>query len=1139
MTGTDDVAWEKLRRIRTFAQLFQYFVDELGWPLDEAILDDEDLDEVTFEWDADELGIPAEQVARLERLRQLRPLTATQPWGIFFAEFTGHRLPITPLRRLLQALVTKKRATGDGTRRSWDLDDLLFIITTDSGDSIELHLLAFFESGEPTLEVRSLPWRPVESPTRYLQRLADELLPKLAWPDKDDETDLQHWREEWRAAFNLRPGEVIRSAARLAERMAETAADLRSQIAEALSDERGSGPFTSLLDEVRLQLVADVNDDRFADMCAQTLVYGVLSSRVTDPDSFGASPVLSVVPLATPFLAAFFEQVHDQAVDLDLEGSGLEQLVADLRTTNVEAILDQFGSTAKGGDPVIHFYEEFLKQYDRKMRADAGAFYTPQPVVSFMVRTVDQILRDRFGLELGIADSTPWSGVCQHLGIEVPDGIDPNRPFLSMVDPATGTGTFLVEWLRQARRSYLAAEPRGDWAGHLREHVLPSMHAFELMLGPYAIAHLKVALELHDEGVDGAAPNILLTDTLDHAAHQGQLATMKDPVAIEGEAAADLKMAERFTVVLGNPPYDREQKDSGDGGKRKGGVVRYGVPGVKALLDDVIDPMRAAGLGVHVKNLYNDYVYFWRWAAWQATELPRGPGVVAFITAASYLDGVSMGGLRSYLRGAFDELWIVDLGGEGRGAHMEENVFDIRTPVAVAFGILTGATPSTDCEVRYLRVAGDRAEKFAALAALDLEGSDSVVIQGRGVAPLTPRSGSDYHAWPEVTDLLPWSHSGCQVKRTWPIGESKALLKRRWRELVAATPRNRRPLLKETRDRTIDSTPSPLLGGAERLRAILRLDREDTPEGIERYGYRSLDRQWVIADNRVADFARPDLWAIAGRHQIFLTTLTSTKLGRGPALTVSPYVPDLHYFRGSYGAKDVMPLYRDRRGRVPNVPKGLLESLSGAFAREVNAEDLAAYLHGVLGTSAFTERFAAELVEGAGPVRVPITADAELFGRAVELGRDLLWWHTWGERYTPEGGAPLPSSSAAEISAVHGYPDRFKYHADRQSLTVGAGEFGPIAVEVWQFEVSGLKVLQSWLGYRMAVRKGKKSSPLDDIRPSRWTFTPELLELIAILEHTVEVTPTAAALLDEILSGELIAAADLPQPTDAERKPPK
>ena len=830
--------------------------------------------------------------------------------------------------------------------------------------------------------------------------------------------------------------------------------------------------------------------------------------------------------------------------------------------TEVEAILDQIGSTAKGGDPVIHFYEEFLKKYDPKVRADAGAFYTPQPAVEFIVRAVDEVLRSRFGLSMGIADPTSWQEVADRNDFDVPEGVDPDKPFVSMVDPATGTGTFLVEWLRKARQSFMEHAAPDEWPAHLRDQLLPSMHAFELMLAPYAIAHLKVALELHAAGAGDGTMQILLTDTLEHAARQGQLATMTDPVAQEGERAAELKANERFSVVLGNPPYDREQRSVGDSGRRKGGVVRYGAPGVAPLfdsdtafrraatgrasraatdpplLDAVTEPMKAAGRGGHLKNVYNDYVYFWCWAVWQATALPPGPGVVAFITASSYLDGVSMGGVRHLLRSAFDELWILDLGGEGRGALKEENIFDIQTPVAIAVGIRTSRERTAECEVRYLRIAGSRAEKLARLSRVSIAEIDEPV-PGKGLDRMTPQSESEYHDWPEITNLFPWSHSGCQLKRTWPIADSRSLIERRWRELLNCVPRRRDALLKQTRDRTTASNPLPLKERGPRLTPLKDLDRGEEAEGIERYGYRSLDRQWVIADHRLCDFPRPELWRAVGPRQVFLTTLTSTRLGQGPAMTATPYVPDLDHFRGSYGAKNVMPLQRSPSGEEPNISDGLLTVLSEQLGGETSAEDLFAYVYALAGTAAFSDRFNDELAEAAGPIHIPITVDPDLFRQAVTLGRDLLWWHTWGERFAPEDRSPLPEGHAEEVRPVEGMPEGFDYDPESQTLTIGTGAFAPISQEAWDFEVSGLRVLRSWLGYRMKNRKGRKSSPLDDIRPAHWTQTKELLLVLSIIEHTIVVTPNAAALLDQILKGPLIPAADLPTPIPANRKPPR
>ncbi len=1123
---------ETLRRIRTFVQFIDYLVEVQGWPNDLVdLLDDEDLSAITYDWDPGELGIPENQVPALNRFQQMRPITADQPWGVFFLEFAGSRLPRTQVRRLLRPLVHRKRASAGGSNPTWNLNDLLFVVITGSDDPVELHLLTFDGESPANTQFRTLSWSPALSPPRHLRRLNDELLPNLAWPV--DENDTQTWRQEWRKAFKLQPGQPITDAKRLAERMANTAQYLRNQISDTLNDEAGTGAFSELMEEIRTQLVSDVNADSFADMCAQTMVYGMLSSRVTNPEDFGSSPIFSTVPLANPFLEAFFDKVHDQIEAHELTGSDLPQLVADLRETNVEAILDQLGSTAKGGDPVIHFYEDFLNKYDRKKKLDAGAFYTPQPAVEFIVRAVDEVLKSHFHLEMGIADASTWWQVAERNGFEVPEGIDPAKPFVSMIDPATGTGTFLVEWLRRAKKSYTG----NDWPSHLKNHVLKSMHAFELMLAPYAIAHLKVALELHEYGAGNHDKQILLTDTLDHPHGETQFATMLHPVALEGQRAANLKEAERFTVVIGNPPYDREHKAIDDTNPRKGGVVRHGVPGIPALFEAIAEPMRQAGRGGRLNNTYNDYVYFWRWALWQSTELPMGPGVVAFITASSYVHRDSMGGLRHLIRDRFDELWIVDLGGEGYGALIEDNIFEIRTPVAIGVGVRIGYKQTQECKVRYLKISGTSTEKLQRLHNLSLIEVPNKV-SGQGLDRFTPLSNNEYFDWPDITDLFPWQHSGCQVKRTWPIAEDINLLELRWKALIEEQPAKRRLLLKETRDRNIEKRPQPLLDRIVALSPLSEVSIDDKPEGMEQYAYRSFDRQWVIADHRLCDFPRPALWRVRSPKQVYLTTLTSTELGQGPVFTSTPYVPDLHHF-SKRGAKDVIPLYCDTAATMSNITQGLLSALSRVLDIEVTAEDMLAYVYALGATPAFSNKFGERLAEAADPVHIPITRDPTLFAEALALGRDLLWQHTWGERFAPPGRQDLPAGgSTKEVRPVVGMPDNYNYDPVTQTLIVGDGAFAPVAPEVWDFEVSGLKVLKSWLGYRMRNRKGRKSSPLDYIRPTRWTQTPELLLVLSIIEHTIWVTPQAADLLDRILAAPLILAADLPSPTPAEREGP-
>ena len=1117
---------ERLRRIQSFGDLFAFLRDDLDWPITTG-----DLEEATFDWQPDELGIPLDRAPNLQRLRQLRPLTMDQPWGIFFVEFAGPRLPITPLRRLLQSLVLKKRASGDGTRRTWDLNDLLFIVTTDSGESIEFHFIAFFEVGGGPAEVRSLPWRPRFSPARHLRRLATELLPQLTWPDDASETS--EWRTKWRLAFKLRHGEPIASASRLAERMADTARDLKSLIQSLLADESGRGPFSYLMADVRKHLVANLDSNRFADMCAQTLVYGVLSSRVTDPEGFGASPSMASVPLSNTFLSAFFDQVHDAVVDIDAAGTSIEELVADLRATNVEAILDQFGSTAKGGDPVIHFYEEFLKSYDRQLRADSGAFYTPQPVVSFMVRGVHEVLRDRFSLPLGIADDASWASVAERGAFEIPDGVDPESSFVSMLDPATGTGTFLVEWLRQAAAFNKEPGSRDD-PDRLRR-LLGGIHAFELMLGPYAVAHLKVALELHDLGVGGFEPTILLTDTLDHLPPQQTFETMEAPLAVEGLLAAHLKRDRRFSVIIGNPPYDREQRQLDTGGTRrtKGGVVRHGVPGIRPLIDDILEPMREAGLAArHARSVYNDYVYFWRWAGWQAVERIPGPGVVCMITAASYLDGVSMGGLRSYLRSVFDELHVIDLGGEGRGAELDENVFEIRTPVAICFAIRTAGVKANPCRVHYARITGTRSEKFQKLGALSL--SDSHLfeeVRGEGLSPFVPRNADERRFLIPVIDLMPWTARGVQFSRTWPVGESPEVLEERWRALVAAKPSARDELLRRSRDAQSERRYRSFLGNGE-LRPIRELRTGSKPDSIERLAFRSFDRRWCIADRRVIDMPRPPLWAVRGPKQLFFSTLVQQRLTNGPHLVASVDVPDLNAFNNRGGL--VIPQWRDVLGSEPNLTEGLLEIWSTSLGEPLVPEDAFFYIYGCLGTAAASDVLG-DKVEDRGPV-VPLTTKQLDFRAMVELGRKLVWIHTWGEG--PAGGIEesLRKSVAHIKRPPSKYPETFDYISATQELRIGDGTIGSVPSEVWEFEISGLPVLASWLGYRMSERSGRTSSALDDIRPHEWIFTDELLGLVELLEQTIRLKPRAQALLEEILRGPLLSRDQLALSADDERQ---
>lgn len=270
----------------------------------------------------------------------------------------------------------------------------------------------------------------------------------------------------------------------------------------------------------------------------------------------------------------------------------------------------------------------------------------------------------------------------------------------------------------------------------------------------------------------------------------------------------------------------------------------------------------------------------------------------------------------------------------------------------------------------------------------------------------------------------------------------------------------------------------------------------------------------------------------------------SHPLDRGPALVACAQLPDLDAFRGSYGAKHVLPLYRSREATEANVLPGLLALLSTTYGQNASTEDFAAYAYGVMAQPAFVDHFFDELATC--ELRLPITKSNRLFDRVRSIGARLLWLHTYGERFQPQDAEAVGLEGSARcVKAVRGgksgYPDSFHYTAATKTVHVGEGQFAPVSQEVFDFEVSGLKVVRSWLDYRMKSGAGKKSSPLDDIRPERWTadFTTELLQLLHLLEHTLALYPEQARLLDEVLAGDCFGARELP-PVPAEmRRDPK
>ncbi len=906
-----------------------------------------------------------------------------------------------------------------------------------------------------------------------------------------------------------------------AEMLAPLCRLLRDDVSDALKDP--NSPLVRLAEDWRQLLFPEASDEQFADGYAQTVTFALLLGR-----SEGADPL--TIEEAVANLGAQ-HSLLSRALQVLTDPKAREEIAPSLAL--LERVIAVVPPQVFEGpqDPWLYFYEDFLAVYDPELRKNAGAYYTPTQVVHAQVRLIDDLLVNRLNRPLAFAE-----------------------PDVVSLDPAVGTGTYLLGVIEHALQRVEAEQGPGAVPGKATT-LAENLYGFEIMVGPYAVAELRVSRALRDKGatLPAEGTHIFLTDTLESPhTNPPQLPLYLEPIAKEHARALEVKSRVPVIVCLGNPPYDRHEAADPENKARTGGWVRWGDEGSDAapILNDFTEPARAAGHGQHLKNLYNLYVYFWRWALWKVFEheAGKGPGVVSFISASSYLDGDGFSGMREHMRRLCDEIWIVDLGGEGRGTRREENVFDIQTPVAIAVAVRTGkAETQKPAKVRYARIRGTREEKLAALEEIrDFRSLKWRDCPDEWQAPFRPAGGGAYFDWPLLTDVMPWQQSGVKAGRTWVIAPDQSTLRRRWQALLQVSGEERRLLFKDSpTGRKVHESARPLLPGNDQKEAILHLEQGAQAPPIVRYAYRSFDRQFAFGDNRLLDRPSPALWRAHSERQVYVTSLFSQPLGEGPALTACALIPDLDHFRGSYGAKAVIPLYRTADASEPNLLPGLLELLGEVYGRALSPEDFLAYLYGILAQPAFTERFYDELETR--ELRVPITRDLDLFQQVRDLGARLLWLHTYGERFVPEGvpRGRIPPGRAKCIRPVPEdparYPESFEYNDQTRTLRVGEGEFAPVAPEVYDFEVSGLRVVHSWLKYRMKEGGGRKSSPLDNIRPERWTaqFTTELLELLWVLEATLDTYREQERLLEAVVAGECLRAEELPPVPEPMRRSPK
>ena len=857
-----------------------------------------------------------------------------------------------------------------------------------------------------------------------------------------------------------------------------------------------------------------------------------LSPGATDEefaDSFAQTVVFALVVAISEGLELDINTLHYMANRLKsnhgLLGNALnlltDHLDEDSALHNVLAIIVRVLSVTSwkhisGGkaDVYLHLYEHFLSIYDPEQRKKTGSYYTPVEVVDQMVRLTDQALRQYLNKPHGFADK----GV-------------------SVIDPAMGTGTYPLAVLRAvAHDENLDPGDRSDALTRLAKN----LYGFELQSGPFSVAELRISETLR--GLGGELPeeglNLYVTNTLGNptARNRPMTGNTLRLLADQSNRANRVKREVPIQVCIGNPPY----KDKAEG---KGGWIEDGGLSGKPLLDD----FRAAGMGKYEYVLKNLYVYFWRWAFWKVFENSRRDfedtlnraGVICFITADGYLGGPGFSGMREYIRRKSSRGWIINVTPEGKRPLQKNAVFAIETPVTIALFVREPDTDeNTPAGLKYIALHGTFQQKMEALAKLDLRSPEFADVRSGWSDKFMPITVGDWDSYPELPDFYASRFPGVKPNKTWVYAPSESVLQERWHELVEGNDLDiRAERFKETRDTGITVGKKPLpghdtyQGSQESLNEQIIRDPFPTVPDIVSVGYRSFGRQYLIADSRMIHMPSPRLWEHRVPDQVFIVEQHAHYPKAGPGLYFSALIPDMHAFNNRGGR--VHPALNT--ASKPNLTDEAERLLTENFGEHAPAE-LVYYLAGVTGHPGYVRTFDTELQQAG--IRVPLTSDAELWSRAVQLGKYVVWLHTYSERGEPLPGMTrvtdkptdgLYSMPVYEKSMGGAMPEKkptFTLGEDdiHGEIAFGASRWSNIKKVVFDYTVGGQQTIGLWAKYRLKKPIVKRSSSLNDIVQQSWPseWTTEFKELLCVLTHLVHLEPAQEKLLADILAGDLI-----------------
>lgn len=908
---------------------------------------------------------------------------------------------------------------------------------------------------------------------------------------------------------------TLRSPEELAKKMAHIARLMNDVLIKAYRQEDDNGKLHAQLSSFREVLIDTLSVEEFADMVAQTICYGLFTAKCSAMNAdFSRLTAVHFVPKTNPFLRQFFNQLAGIELDERLVWM-VEHLVAVLNRADIGAILADFGKRTRREDPVVHFYETFLANYDAKLREVRGVYYTPEPVVSYIVRSVDLILKKQFGLREGLADSSK---------------INDDFHKVQILDPATGTGTFLYAVIAKIYQQ-VTKRNNGGWSNYVSKHLLPRVHGFELLMAAYTVAHIKLSLQLKDYGYDFKSNErlrVFLTNTLDEA-HGNQTTMLSEWLSDEANAANKVKRDSPVMVILGNPPYSGHSANTGawisDLLRSAGNAANY---------------FQVDGQSLNERNpkwLNDDYVKFIRFAHWRIMQ--TGYGVLAFVTNHGYLDNPTFRGMRQSLLQDFDEIYILDLHGNSKkketapDGSADKNVFDIQQGVAIGIFIKHGGRGEfirpmktqdrankfapTTATIHHAHLYGDRQGKYQYLAEQDINTTHWTTLKPQAPFYLFVPQNMDllpeYQAGWKVTEMMPVNVLGFQTHRDdFAIAFEKETIVKRMQDMRATDLSDSQFIekyaLKESATWQI----------AKQRKAIRSLENWQTK--ITEFLYHPFDSRYCFFSEIIVDRPRREL-----QNHVFnkenLCFLSIRQMMDG--------VPYSHFFASdklsldrsfacSRGAACIFPLYLyptqqstlfdhnpDHDTRKPNFSPAFITDLEtrlqltfipedkGDFITTLSALDVFYYLYAVFHSPTYRTRYA-EFLKMDFP-RLPLISDKTLFQQLADLGEQLVSLHLMDGKtnqglYDSEHCFPIAGDNLVEKID---YQDNKIYINKTQY-------FDSITPELWAFHIGGYQVCQKWL----KDRKGRHLS-YDDCN--------HYLSILAALEHS----QTLMLAIDDIL----------------------